>query len=80
MNILVNNAGIMTNSPLIEQSVKEWDQVMAVNLRGPFLMAKHFVPLMEASQSPAIINIGSIESFLNRIIPPIWPPKQEFTD
>ena len=61
VNILVNNAGIMTNSPLIEQSVKEWDQVMAVNLRGPFLMAKHFVPLMEASQSPAIINIGSIE-------------------
>ena len=61
VNILVNNAGIMTNSPLTEQSVEEWDQVMAVNLRGPFLMAKHMVPLMDISQSPAIINIGSIE-------------------
>ncbi len=61
ISILVNNAGIMTNSALIDQSVDEWDKVMAVNLRGPFLMAKHTVPLMDTFQSPVIINIGSIE-------------------
>ena len=61
LSILVNNAGIMPNSSLTEQSVEEWDQVMAVNLRGPFLMAKHAVPAMNTTRSPVIINIGSIE-------------------
>lgn len=60
-SVLVNNAGIMTGTPLTEQSVEEWDRVMGVNLRGPFLMAKHVVPLMRAADMPAIVNIGSIE-------------------
>ncbi len=59
--ILVNNAGIMADTPLTEQSIEEWDRVMAVNLRGPFLMAKHVVPRMNPEDTPAIINIGSIE-------------------
>ena len=61
LSILVNNAGIMPNSPLTDQSVEEWDEVMAVNLRGPFLMAKHAVPAMNTTRAPVIINIGSIE-------------------
>lgn len=60
-SILVNNAGIMTNAPLTEQSTEEWDRVMAINLRGPFLMAKFIVPLMRSEDAPAIVNIGSIE-------------------
>lgn len=60
-SVLVNNAGILTGTPLIEQSVEEWDRVMAVNLRGPFLMAKHIVPHMRPDDEPAIVNIGSIE-------------------
>ena len=61
-SILVNNAGIMTGTPLTRQTAEEWDRVMAVNLRGPFLMAKHVVPLMAAENEPAIVNIGSIEA------------------
>lgn len=61
-SVLVNNAGIMTGTPLTEQGVEEWDRVMAVNLRGPFLMAKHVVPHMRAEEEPAIVNIGSIEA------------------
>lgn len=61
-SILVNNAGIMTGMPLTRQTVSEWDRVMAVNLRGPFLMAKHVVPRMAAENDPAIVNIGSIEA------------------
>ena len=61
-SILVNNAGIMTGTPLTRQTVSEWDRVMAVNLRGPFLMAKHVVPRMAAENEPAIVNIGSIEA------------------
>ena len=61
-SILVNNAGIMTETRLTEQGVEEWDRVMSVNLRGPFLMAKHAVPHMRAEEEPAIVNIGSIEA------------------
>ena len=60
-SILVNNAGILTDTPLTEQSTEEWDRVMNVNLRGPFLMAKHVVPLMVAEDKPTIVNIGSLE-------------------
>ena len=38
---------------------KEWDRVMAVNIRGPFLMAKHVVPHMKKAGYGKIINIGS---------------------
>ncbi|HVG52144.1 MAG TPA: SDR family oxidoreductase, partial [Xanthobacteraceae bacterium] len=37
----------------------EWDRVMAVNIRGPFLMAKHVVPHMKKAGYGKIINIGS---------------------
>jgi meso-butanediol dehydrogenase/(S,S)-butanediol dehydrogenase/diacetyl reductase len=60
-SVLVNNAGILTGTPLTEQSVAEWDRVMAVNLRGPFLMARQVVPHMRPENEPAIVNIGSIE-------------------
>ena len=36
-----------------------WDRVMAINLRGPFLMVKHVVPHMSAQGYGKIINIGS---------------------
>jgi NAD(P)-dependent dehydrogenase (short-subunit alcohol dehydrogenase family) len=62
IDILVNNAAIF--APLHEQEFTEidvalWDRVMAVNVRGPFLMAKHVVPHMRARHYGKIINIGS---------------------
>jgi NAD(P)-dependent dehydrogenase (short-subunit alcohol dehydrogenase family) len=62
IDILVNNAALY--SQLAEQEFTEidvalWDQVMAVNVRGPFLMAKHVVPHMKARGYGKIINIGS---------------------
>jgi NAD(P)-dependent dehydrogenase (short-subunit alcohol dehydrogenase family) len=62
IDILVNNAALF--APLAEQKCTEidaatWDQVMAVNLRGPFLMVKHVVPHMQAQGYGKIINIGS---------------------
>jgi NAD(P)-dependent dehydrogenase (short-subunit alcohol dehydrogenase family) len=62
IDILVNNAALY--APLQEQEFTEidvalWDRVMAVNIRGPFLMAKHVVPHMRARGYGKIINIGS---------------------
>jgi NAD(P)-dependent dehydrogenase (short-subunit alcohol dehydrogenase family) len=62
IDILVNNAALF--APLAEQKCTEinaatWDQVMAVNLRGSFLMVKHVAPHMQAQGYGKIINIGS---------------------
>jgi len=62
IDILVNNAALF--APLQESKCTEidavlWDRVMAVNLRGPFLMVKHVVPHMIAQRYGKIINIGS---------------------
>jgi NAD(P)-dependent dehydrogenase (short-subunit alcohol dehydrogenase family) len=62
IDVLVNNAALY--APLQETKCTEieadlWDQVMAVNLRGPFLMVKHVAPHMTAQGYGKIINIGS---------------------
>jgi len=62
IDVLVNNAALF--APLQEQKFTEidvalWDQVMGVNVRGPFLMAKHVVPHMKERGYGKIINIGS---------------------
>ena len=62
IDILVNNAALF--APLRETKCTEietavWDKVMAINLRGPFLMVKHVVPHMSARGYGKIINIGS---------------------
>ena len=62
IDVLVNNAALF--APLQETKCTEidgelWDKVMAVNLRGPFLMVKHVAPHMIAQGYGKIINIGS---------------------
>lgn len=59
---LVNNAALFANlktRPFWEIEEDEWDRVMAVNVRGPFLMAKHIAPLMVPRGRGKIINIAS---------------------
>ncbi|HEX3939678.1 MAG TPA: SDR family oxidoreductase [Xanthobacteraceae bacterium] len=62
IDILVNNAALF--APLREQKVTDidvelWDRVMAVNIRGVFLMTKHVAPHMIAQKYGKIINISS---------------------
>jgi len=62
IDILVNNAALF--APLQEQKFTEidvalWDRVMAINVRGVFLMAKHVAPHMIAQKYGKIINISS---------------------
>lgn len=62
MDILVNNAALFAKLPLHtleETEVEEWDRVMAVNLRGPFLCVKAVAPEMRRRKWGRIINISS---------------------
>ncbi|MCL4298541.1 MAG: SDR family oxidoreductase [Anaerolineae bacterium] len=59
VDILVNNAGTDVTLPLEELSFKDWDRVLTVNLRGPFVMSKHVFPVMKQQGRGHIINIVS---------------------
>lgn len=62
IDILVNNAAVFAALPLVEFQdidVDLWDRIMAVNVRGSFLTAKHVGPRMIAQGSGKIINISS---------------------
>lgn len=60
-DILVNNAAIGgTGQPLYEVRLDDWHQLMDTNLRAPYLMIRHFAPLMIAAQSGHIVNISSL--------------------
>jgi len=59
IEILINNAGIGGGDTVHEQEAADWDQVVAVNLRGPFLMARAVLPGMRRQRRGHIINISS---------------------
>ncbi len=59
LDVLVNCAGIVRRTSVVESPVEEWDRVIAVNLRAVFLLSKHAIPVMAASGGGAIVNIGS---------------------
>jgi 3-oxoacyl-[acyl-carrier protein] reductase len=57
--LLVNNAGILINKPIGELLAEEWDQVLAVNLRGPFLCCRSAFRRM-AGAGGSIVNVSSL--------------------
>jgi len=63
IDVLVNNAGITgdrTATVLHSTPVTEWDRVIAVNVRGPFLMSRAVLPVMVAQGSGHVITIASV--------------------
>ena len=60
IDVLVNNAGVMTRpTPFEEIEPKKWDYTIAVNLRGPFLVTRAVLPAMFKQKSGSIINVSS---------------------
>jgi len=59
LDILVNNAGVDLTVPVDEMPVSEWDRILATNLRGPFLTARHAFPVMKQRGGGQIVNIVS---------------------
>ena len=60
IDVLINNAGINKIDHLTDISKKTWDNVNAVNLRGPFLLTKVVAQKMQKDLSGKIVNISSI--------------------
>ena len=60
LDVLVNNAGISLICAAETTSLEQWQQVMRVNLQGPFLMCKYFGASMLRRGSGSIVNVASI--------------------
>lgn len=60
LDILVNNAGIGSHKPVAEIPTDEWDQVMAINARGPFVLCREAIAHLQKNTPSFIINIVSI--------------------
>ena len=62
-DIIVNNAGLGIPGDTQKLSLKDWETVIGVNLKGPFLMTKYFAPLLKKACFGRILNIASILAF-----------------
>jgi glucose 1-dehydrogenase len=60
IDILVNNAAMMTFKPIVDLDESDWDRVLSVNLKGPFLFCKYCIPHMR--RGSAIVNVSSVHA------------------
>jgi NAD(P)-dependent dehydrogenase (short-subunit alcohol dehydrogenase family) len=59
---LVNNAGLVTMTGLMDLTEDEWDLVLDVNLKGMFLVTQVVTPAIEAAGGGAVVNMSTIEA------------------
>jgi len=60
IDVLVNNAGITKDALIQKMSESDWDAVINVNLKGPFLMTKYIAPVMMETGAGSIVSISSV--------------------
>jgi NAD(P)-dependent dehydrogenase (short-subunit alcohol dehydrogenase family) len=60
LDSLVNNAGINIREPIEEMKAENFDAMLAVNVKGPFLGTKHSIPLMRKGGGGSIVNMSSV--------------------
>ncbi|MDE2012875.1 MAG: SDR family oxidoreductase [Alphaproteobacteria bacterium] len=60
ISILVNNAGINKPTDFDRIEDADWDLILATNLKGPFLCAQIFLPLLKSAGGGSIVHIGSV--------------------
>ncbi|WAM33931.1 SDR family oxidoreductase [Caldicellulosiruptor morganii] len=63
VDVLVNNAAAFSTKSIEERTVEEWDYVISVNLRAPYLMVKYLLPFMR--EGSCIVNIASTRALMS---------------
>lgn len=64
LDALVNNAGRFLVKPLEESTADDWDELMGINAKGPFLHTRAALPHLEESGAGAVVNVASISGVL----------------
>ena len=65
LHVLYNNAGVLwkdRDKSVLDTREADWDRVQAINLKGPFFVAKHGVPHLVRAGGGSIINVGSVSA------------------
>lgn len=60
IDILINNAGVAQNRAFEDITLEEFDKIMAINLRVPFMLIQQVLPALKKSSAAAIVNIASV--------------------
>jgi len=60
VDVLVNNAGVLSNYKAADTNDAEWQRVLGVNLNGAFFLSRAVLPMMRARRSGRIINVCSL--------------------
>ena len=63
-DILINNAGVAQNCAMEDVSAEQFDKIMNINVRVPYLLSTKSIPILKKSKCASIINIGSVVSHL----------------
>ncbi len=63
LDVLVNSAAVMERTPFGETTAAQWDRILALNLRAPFLLAQAAAPHLAAGNGGAIVNIADLAAF-----------------
>ncbi len=70
ITILVNNAGIARAQPVEEISERDWDELLAVNLKSAFLVTRAVLPHMRSAGWGRIINVSSVAAQVGGVVGP----------
>jgi len=65
LHVLYNNAGVLwkdRDRSVLETTEENWDRVQAINLKGPFFVAKHGIPHLIRAGGGSVINVGSVSA------------------
>ncbi|RLD21394.1 MAG: hypothetical protein DRI69_04170 [Bacteroidetes bacterium] len=66
IDVLINNAGIVSYASVTESTEEDWDNTIGVNLKGPFLCSKYAVPVMLQTGKGVVINVSSVQAYITQ--------------